>query len=82
MMIIFPMVQEKNSITQEDVMPIYEYQCRECGNSFEAIVSINNTKEIRCSKCNSKNTKKLLSATVSMPSDNSSGGCAPRGGFS
>lgn len=41
-------------------MPIYEYLCGRCSNKFEILTSFNN-KDVRCSKCNSKKTKKLIS---------------------
>ncbi|MEW6067215.1 MAG: zinc ribbon domain-containing protein [Nitrospirota bacterium] len=40
-------------------MPIYEYKCNACGEDFEKLV-FGNT-EIKCPKCNSKETKKKFS---------------------
>jgi putative FmdB family regulatory protein len=43
-------------------MPIYEYRCMECGESFEKLVrSMNATLEVKCPKCNAVKIKKLLS---------------------
>lgn len=72
-------------------MPIYEYECYKCNSVFEEIV-FGTDFEVRCPKCDSKKTKKLMSATSSldlsrgsgsldvMPAMNSSN-CGP-GGFS
>jgi putative FmdB family regulatory protein len=43
-------------------MPIYEYECTECGESFEELVlSISTEKEVHCPACNSKSVKKKIS---------------------
>jgi putative FmdB family regulatory protein len=34
-------------------MPTYEYECRSCGHTFEAIQSINDKPLSRCPKCKS-----------------------------
>ena len=43
-------------------MPIFEYTCEECGNTFEEIV-IGQSSEVTCPKCSSAKTKRLLSAS-------------------
>lgn len=40
-------------------MPIYEYACRDCGDSFEALVRSDTT--VQCPKCHSEQLDKLLS---------------------
>ena len=40
-------------------MPIYEYQCRGCGNEFEALVRKSDTPA--CPKCSSTELERLLS---------------------
>lgn len=40
-------------------MPIYEYECRACGNQFELLV-LPATKRL-CSSCRSDNLERLLS---------------------
>jgi putative FmdB family regulatory protein len=43
-------------------MPIYEYECNECGEPFEELVlSISSEKEVRCPKCESKSVRKKIS---------------------
>ena len=41
-------------------MPIFEYQCRECGAKFERIVS-SATPQVVCKDCASPSVDKLLS---------------------
>ena len=40
-------------------MPIFEYQCRNCGNQFEALVRKSDVPA--CPNCSSTNLEKLLS---------------------
>ena len=57
-------------------MPIYEYECKECGEKFEARRGIDDSDvEIKCPKCGVKHPRRVLSlfATGGF----SSGGCAP-----
>ncbi|MBD3346422.1 MAG: zinc ribbon domain-containing protein [Chitinivibrionales bacterium] len=42
-------------------MPIYEYKCRDCGKSFEELVSLSQSDGITCPSCSSKNTEKQMS---------------------
>ena len=40
-------------------MPIYEYECRDCGEEFEKLVF--GTQKVTCPKCDSKDIKKKFS---------------------
>lgn len=40
-------------------MPLFEYQCRECGRSFEAFVT--GERKAACPGCHGENLAKLLS---------------------
>ena len=43
-------------------MPIYEYRCKNCGNSFDALRSVQAAdKPIECSQCHKEDSKRLLS---------------------
>ena len=41
------------------VMPIYEYECRDCHHRFEAIVRVNDSPV--CPSCESANLERLIS---------------------
>lgn len=41
-------------------MPIFEYQCRECGAKFEKIVS-SSSGQVTCKNCDSDQVARLLS---------------------
>lgn len=72
-------------------MPIYEFQCQECQKKFETLLASSaKVNEVSCPECQSKNIKKVISATsnyglktakASIPAGALSG-CSSRGGFS
>lgn len=41
-------------------MPIFEYECRECGAKFEKIVS-SGARKVKCKKCSSSRVEQRLS---------------------
>ena len=45
-------------------MPIYEYECKNCGNRFEVLVGLNEKPKISCSSCNGKHIKRILSPSA------------------
>lgn len=43
-------------------MPIYEFDCHNCGDQFEALVfSISKVQNVTCPQCESSNVKKKVS---------------------
>ncbi len=72
-------------------MPIYEYECNECGNVFEEIV-FGSEESVTCPKCKCGSVKKLMSAPSAIDSANglmsslgsasNAGGSCGSGGFS
>ncbi len=63
-------------------MPIYEYQCTECGKKFEARQSMGEDgSELGCPVCKAGNPKRLLSSFFSPGSSmpDFSGGSCPTG---
>jgi putative FmdB family regulatory protein len=44
-------------------MPIYEYECKACGNRHEAIQKMSDAALVDCPACNKPELKKLISAT-------------------
>ncbi len=56
-------------------MPLYEYQCEQCGNRLERLVSLREAaRRAKCPKCGSRSVRKLMSsfASVSSKSDGAS----------
>lgn len=48
-------------------MPLYEYECQDCGDRFERLVSLSEAgKGSECPKCGSKSVRKLMSAVASI----------------
>lgn len=43
-------------------MPIYEYQCQDCGHQLEKLQKISDPALTECPNCNSQGLKKLVSA--------------------
>jgi putative FmdB family regulatory protein len=71
-------------------MPIYEFQCRKCGNTFEQLMFPSDPDDIAvCPTCGENDTCKLMSS-FSCSSSSSAGegagasshSCASHGGFS
>jgi putative FmdB family regulatory protein len=48
-------------------MPIYEYNCMDCGKEFEVLVS-NDKEKVVCPTCKKTNLKKLFSTFSSIVS--------------
>ena len=72
-------------------MPIFEFKCKKCGNTFETLCFRSSGEDKGpCPSCGSEESEKLLStfSSVDSGSGQSIGGtsispsCAPRGGFS
>lgn len=45
-------------------MPIYEYECSECGGRFEVVQKFSDPAPTACKLCNSTRVRKLLSPTA------------------
>ncbi|HBX70225.1 MAG TPA: transcriptional regulator [Chloroflexi bacterium] len=57
-------------------MPIYEFDCHDCGDQFEALVfSINKVQKVTCPQCQSGNIKKKVS-TFAVKGNSGSGSSA------
>jgi putative FmdB family regulatory protein len=54
-------------------MPIYEYQCRQCGHGFEMLRRMKDADaKVECPKCRSADVKREFSTFAA-------GGCGPSG---
>jgi len=47
-------------------MPIYEFECLDCGQNTEILVASSETELVACGNCGSRNLKKLLSAHAAV----------------
>lgn len=47
---------------EDDFMPIYEYQCQDCGHQMEALQKISDAPLQDCPACNQPQLQKLISA--------------------
>ncbi len=51
-------------------MPIYEYQCTKCGESFEVRQSMGeDNSKLKCPKCKAENPRRLISSFFSKGSE-------------
>lgn len=63
-------------------MPLYEFNCLDCSDKFEELVSSSDT-VVKCPKCGSVNTVKQFSTFASNAIKvDSCGSCKPTSGFS
>jgi putative FmdB family regulatory protein len=70
-------------------MPLYEYECKECGSEFEKMVRFSEANQSQvCPTCQSQDTRKKISTIASRGissagiSVSSGSSCGSRGGFS
>ena len=57
-------------------MPIYEFECRKCKETFDALLPMGGEGKARCPKCGSKKVTKLLSSFISKTESGGSAACA------
>lgn len=41
-------------------MPLYDYSCRACGHTFDAIVTLRTADAVRCPECDGTDLERLL----------------------
>ncbi len=63
-------------------MPLYEFECRSCGNQFEKLVlRAADPGSTECPSCQSKEVEEKISSFASVSKNGSSNSsCAPTGG--
>lgn len=54
-------------------MPIYDYKCQKCGESFSLVMSIKEkeTRKVKCTKCKSVKVNPVYSGFFAMTSKKS-----------
>jgi len=60
-------------------MPIYEYQCKKCGHTFDHLARTLNDTAKKCPECGARNPAKQLSTFSASVSARSDGGVCPTG---
>jgi len=70
-------------------MPLYEYQCNDCGEEFEKMLPFSQANQSpECPSCQGQDTRKKISTIASrgnslnLTSVSTSSSCVSRGGFS
>jgi len=66
-------------------MPLFEYECEDCGSRFEKLVRGDRRDGIECPQCGSDRTERKLSTFATRGTDSGGtgrGACAPSTGFS
>jgi putative FmdB family regulatory protein len=64
-------------------MPLYEFECLECGAEFEKLVLRNSDiTDLKCPDCNSRRLEEKISSFASISNNGASGSanCTPSGG--
>src|SRR5690348_6138314 len=62
-------------ILEVGTMPLYEYRCKTCGNTFEKLRRMSDSdRDVECPDCKSPETERQLSTFAA-------GGCSPSGRF-
>ena len=63
-------------------MPIYEYRCDKCNNSFEKLVFAGEEEDVKCPECGNRDVKRVISAFSFMGAGSGLGSCvsdSPKG---
>jgi putative FmdB family regulatory protein len=47
-------------------MPLYEYECADCGKRFDRLTSIASADEASCPRCGAVNVRRLISVIAGM----------------
>jgi len=79
------MLKASGNIKGDETMPIFEFECLDCGRNTEILIAGSETHLVACGTCGSKNLKKLLSAHAPVTStrrfpDNPADRCCGSGG--
>ncbi|MBN2037258.1 MAG: zinc ribbon domain-containing protein [Chitinispirillaceae bacterium] len=61
-------------------MPLYEYECEECGAKFEELMPVGSTENPPCAECSSLKTHRTISVVAGFYGAKTS--CSSGSGFS
>ena len=68
-------------------MPIFDFECKECGHKFDILVANKDKDKVKCLQCGSRNVKQMLSlfatsssSPISGPPSSPCQGCPGAGG--
>ncbi|NLV21401.1 MAG: zinc ribbon domain-containing protein [Syntrophomonadaceae bacterium] len=53
-------------------MPIFDFECSDCGNKFDLLIANKDKDKAQCTKCGSRNIKQLLSMFATSSASSSS----------
>ncbi len=61
-------------------MPVYDFQCQDCGHRFTVLVHLSDKDKLHCPKCKGQDIRQTI-APFSLFGRRSSGGACSSGGF-
>ncbi|MCG0277001.1 MAG: zinc ribbon domain-containing protein [Thermanaeromonas sp.] len=61
-------------------MPLYEFQCKDCGEKFSVRVSWQEKDKATCPSCKGRNLKQLFSGITILGGSSKVGGCSTPAG--
>lgn len=63
-------------------MPLFEFECKKCGQQFEALIRPHDDDNVSCPKCGSKKLRKLISGFTARSAGKKDYELKPVGGSS
>lgn len=57
-------------------MPVFDFECKKCGNKFDLMISNKDKDKVKCPQCGSPEIKQLISLFATPSSGSSSDSCA------
>lgn len=57
-------------------MPVFDFECKECGNKFDLMISNKDKEKAKCPQCGSAEIKQLLSRFATLSGGSSADSCA------
>lgn len=57
-------------------MPIFDFECKTCGNKFDLMIANKDKDKVKCPQCGSAEIKQLLSLFATSSGSSSSDSCS------